>query len=213
MKEPEPAPLEAALKESYRGLQTGGSDGCPSAEALAALAIGEPADERERLADHIVSCVPCADAYQILARTHAESQSTWQRGLPRAAWLSAAAVLIAAAGAILFWRSQRPSEALRGGANEPSRLVSPAGGATVAATPIQLRWPALAGAESYRARLFDASGQTVWESGRLATASAELPSAARERLTRGQTYFWTVEAEMSLEKTRLGPYSFTIRGP
>jgi len=213
MKEPTPAPLEAALKESYRRLQTGGSDGCPTAEALAALAIGEPADDRDRLADHIVSCIPCSEAYQILARTHAESQKTFERGLPRRVWLAAAAVLIAAAGAILFWRSGRPPEALRGGAAEPASLVSPAGGATVAAAPAQLRWPARAGAESYRARLFDASGQTVWESGRLATTSAELPSTARERLTRGQTYFWTVEVEMPLERTRLGPYSFTIRGP
>jgi hypothetical protein len=168
--------------------------------------------EREKFADHIVSCRRCGPDYQILLRTHAHSQAALSQGrMSRPVWITAAAVLIAAAGAILIWQSRRPSEALRG--VPPPQLVSPPRGSRLASPPGALAWPTQTGADGYRVRLFDASGQTLWESGRLAAPTAELPEAARERLAAGQSYFWSVEVEMPLEKTRLGPFSFTIRSP
>jgi hypothetical protein len=211
MHESTPGPLEPALRQSYRELQGEGSSQCPDAETLAALAIGESVPEKERVADHVVSCRRCAADYQILARTHARSKAEVGRsGKMVRLGISAAAVLIAALGGVALWRSYRPLEALRGGATQTGELASPPAGSTLAAPPAGLRWPSRSGAEGYRVRLFAASGQTLWESDRLATPSADLPEAVRQRLAAGQNYFWTVEVEMPLEKARLGPFSFTI---
>ena len=211
MEEPTRDLLESALRESYRRLQSEGTAACPTSETLAALAIGEPVPEREEIADHIVSCRRCGPDYQILLRTHAHSQAALGRSRIRLpVWISAAAALVAAAGGILLWQSHRPAEALRGVAPS-TQIVSPPWGAHLAGPPATLAWPPQAGAESYRVRLFDATGQTLWESERLAAPTAELSEAVRGRLAAGQNYFWSVEVQMPLEKSRLGPFSFTIR--
>jgi hypothetical protein len=214
MEEPTRDLLESALRESYRRLQSEGAAACPAPETLAALAIGEPVPEREKIADHIVSCRRCGPDYQILLRTHAHSQAALGRGRIRhPVWISAisaAAVLVAAAGGILLWQSRRSADALRG-VPSGTQLVSPSWGAHLAGPPATLAWPSQAGAESYRVRLFDATGQTLWESERLPAPTTELPKAVRERLAAGQNYFWSVEVLTPLEKSRLGPFSFTIR--
>jgi hypothetical protein len=207
-------PEATTLSQTYRDLQGPGSDQCPHAEALASVALGEaPASERDRIADHAVSCRRCSEDLQLLMRTHVEVRGApAPRRLALLTWISAAAIAAIAVGALLFMRTSRPEDALRGGrAPQEAALVEPADGATIAAAPETLRWPAQPRAEGYRAKLFDSSGETIWESERVTEPSVALPRSAASRLQPGQGYFWRVDVEMALEKRRLGPFSFNLR--
>jgi hypothetical protein len=58
-----------AWKQAYRSLQAPRSDDCLSDEQLIALVLNQIQDtDRTRLADHIVRCQLCTDAYQLLLR-------------------------------------------------------------------------------------------------------------------------------------------------
>ena len=208
-------PEVTTLSQTYRDLQGAGSDQCPSAEARAGVAVGEaPEPDRDRIADHAVSCRRCSEDLQILMRTHLEAAGApaAPRTIRRMMWLSAAAIAVIAAGAVLVLRTSRPVEVVRGGrALREAALVTPHDNATLPAAPEKLIWPAQPGAESYRAKLFDASGQGIWESERVAEPSVAVPPTVASRLQSGQGYFWAVDVEMPFEKQRLGPYSFTLR--
>jgi hypothetical protein len=212
---PPEKPEATTLSQTYRDLQGAGSDQCPSAEALAAAAVGDaPASERDRIADHAVSCRRCSEDLQILMRTHLEATgaSAAPRPMRRMMWLSAAAVAVIAAGAVFVLRTSRPVEVVRGSrALREAALVTPRDNTTLSAAPEKLIWPAQPGAEGYRAKLFDASGQAIWESERIAEPSVTLSASAAASVRPGQGYFWTVEVELPLEKQHLGPYSFTLR--
>ena len=58
-----------AWKQAYRSLQASRSEECLSDEQFIALVMGSiQGVDRTRLADHIVQCQRCTDAYQILLR-------------------------------------------------------------------------------------------------------------------------------------------------
>ena len=58
-------------RQAYRDLQSRGSPSCPSDEHLIAFVLHEDLGaERERLADHVVSCRRCTALYQVLLRVH-----------------------------------------------------------------------------------------------------------------------------------------------
>lgn len=201
------------LARAYRELQIPGSDQCPDADALAALAVGEtPTGEREGLADHVVSCRRCSESYQILTRTHerASRQGSGARSL-HLGWIAAAAIALVAAGGLIVFRSARREEALRGSSRETPVSVAPADGAALANPPAVFRWPPQPHAEGYRVKLFASNGDTLWEEDAGAAHRLEVPEAAKSGLRHGQSYFWTVEVQMPLEKQRLGPFSFTLR--
>lgn len=97
-------------RRAWRSLQEAGSASCPPAEALAALAVGEPVgaspEERLALADHVASCRRCAALYRDLLDLHREAQRAapperveGAAGAPRPragrAWVLAAAALAA----------------------------------------------------------------------------------------------------------------------
>jgi hypothetical protein len=52
----------------------------------------------------------------------------------------------------------------------------------------------------------------VWDGGRQTDTRAPLPAAARARLSAG-AYYWVVEIEGALGKTRSGPFSFRVGRP
>ena len=205
-------PLEASLRDAYRGLQSGGSESCPSAETLASLALNEPLPERERLGDHVVSCRRCAEDYQILALTHSETRLASGRAR-RGAWMAAAAAVAVAAAAVLLLRSYRPEETIRGARARAASVASPTDGAVLAAAPNAFDWPAEVDADAYLVRLFDASGRLLWESEPLKTNRVMLPANARKGMADRGSYFWTVTAETPLEARRLGPYRFRLGKP
>jgi hypothetical protein len=206
-------PEATTLSQTYRDLQGAGSDQCPSAEALATVAVGDaPASDRDRIADHAVSCRRCSEDLQILMRTHLEAQAApAPRRLAHRTWIAAAAIAAIAVGALLWTRTNQPDESLRGDRPRQQTVVTPLDGATLASPPEKLRWLPQPGAESYRVKLYDASGEAVWESERVVEPSVTLPPSAAPRLQSGRSYFWTVVVEMPLEKQRLGPYSFRLR--
>src|SRR5215470_14258937 len=128
-------PEVTALSQTYRDLQEPGSDRCPSAEELASVAMGDaPGGDRDRIADHAVSCRRCTENLQILMRTHLEAAGTPEpRKLASLTWIAAAAIAAIAIGAVLWTRANRPDEALRGGgASVPGLFAMPVDGAVLA---------------------------------------------------------------------------------
>jgi len=164
------------------------------------------------LADHVIACRHCSDAYRILARTHEETRQA--PGASRLAWRAAAAAAIAllAITGVLLLRSNRPvpGDAVRGVAATSSAVV-PGDGAMLGEPPAELRWPARPAAEGYRVRLFDSAGSAVFEADAGTAQRLALPDAVRSRVRAGGSYFWTVEVRTPNERQRLGPFSFTLR--
>ena len=212
MNEPPRAEPEAALLQAYRELQQSGSGGCPDAEALVGLVLKDvPPEEREALADHVVSCRRCSEDYQILSRTHVEASPMRRRLDPRA-WIAAAVILFAVAGGVFVARRDRgESDITRGASSSVGSHVVPPDGGSVPSPPAEFVWPPQPGAEGYRVKLFAPSGDPLWESERVKQNRVGLPPLQRSRLSAGQSYFWVVETEMPLEKTRLGPFRFRLR--
>lgn len=206
------------LRGAYRDLQDPGVKGCPPPDALVALAVGERDAESERVADHVVDCRRCSDDMQLLLRTHAEtSAGQTHRALARS-WLfvAAAAAIAIAIGVFLLARrpSLGPSESVgveRGGATDYGILVTPHGGAALDRAPEEFVWPPQTGAASYRVRLFDRSGDALWQAEATTASRVSLPSSVRDRLRSGESYFWTVEVDLASDSRRLGPFPFTMR--
>jgi hypothetical protein len=60
-----------AWRQAYRDLQSRGSARCPPDDQLIDLALHKHSgNEREQLADHIVSCRRCTDLYRLLVHAH-----------------------------------------------------------------------------------------------------------------------------------------------
>ena len=206
------------LSRTYQDLQSEGSAQCPSAETLAALTLGElPAAERERLADHAVGCRRCSRDAQILLRTHQEASHRLSSRFVRARWLGiAAAVTLIAAGGLLFRSAREGTSRSEGvsrgaGTGETRGGVVPRTGEALSNAPDRFTWTPQESAEGYRVKLFDASGQMLWESERVSKPSVGAPPLVRSRLKSGQSYFWVVEVEQPFERKRLGPFPFSLR--
>jgi len=202
---------EDRLRDAYRALQEPGSDRCPSDEELAALALGEldPA-RRDALADHVTGCRRCSENAAILLETHAEASPQLAGGRSRrVTWIAAALFALAIAGTVVVLRSARREEAFRAASPAAAAAVEPAEGATLTAPPSSLHWPAQRDAETYRVKLFTSSGDMLWDADARALDRIAVPENVRSRLSPG-SYFWSVEVRLSLDRQRLGPYSFTI---
>lgn len=213
MKDDGPGRL-AAWRDAYRAGMAPGSPACPREEELAALALGELQGEtRTGVADHVVACRRCADSHRILRELHLEAA-----GRARArnrAWLgmaSAAALVVVAAGVL----TSRPPAVPAGASAElrgwEAGAVEPPPGAVLAAAPARLAWTAQPGARGYRARLYDADGDLLWEGTAGAEGRLPLPPEAVAALSPGHSYFWTVVPLDAGVSTRLGPYWFQVSG-
>jgi len=181
---------------------------CPDAEALAALAIEDaPSDERQRLADHVVSCPACASDYRLLRELHEEAgQKRRARSLSRTAWLVAG---LAAAAALVL--GVRPLLRARvDGSRGTAAAVEPADGAPLPSAPAELAWPAELGARAYRAQVFAGDGTPVWDAESSAQPRVAIPEDVRSRLRPGGSYYWTVRVEGPVQRRRLGPFWFQL---
>jgi hypothetical protein len=211
MTEPEREPDTADLRKAYHALQERGSDGCPPPETLAALATGELAgEERDRASDHVVRCRSCSEATQILIQTHAEADRQSRAGGARliryAGFAAAAAVAVLA---VRLFMAPRPEPSVERGPSNPARVVPP-DGASLPGAPDQFAWPAESDADSYRLKLFDDTGEPLWQSDSTHEARAAFPPSERARLKAGKAFFWNVEVEGRLGKRRLGPFRFRL---
>ncbi len=209
-------PETAAWRRAYRDLQGAGSEACPPAETLAALAINElPPNERDRVADHSVACRRCAADLQVLMQTHAEAAGASRaasRPSMRLFVMAAAVVLLGVAGVLLTRRPPPVQDAVRGTLTTGME-VTPGNGADLTEAPERFAWPAQQDAAGYRVKLFDSSGEALWQSERVSRPDVGLPPLQRSLLKNGEAYFWTVEVEGSSGKTRIGPFPFSIRHP
>jgi hypothetical protein len=181
--------------------------GCPDSEWLAGLLVGGPtAEERRRLADHVVGCPRCAADFRLLRELDLEARKRRTSWSGRAwAGAIAATVLLAVASGFLVMR-QAP-DVVRG----PGVDTRPADGATLQAAPEELAWPAQPGARSYSVRLFRGEGTLLWESPATLEPSLALPDDVRALIAPGESAFWTVEIEGRVPRRRLGPFWFEIR--
>ncbi len=208
-------PELAAWRQLYGQSMGVGSESCPDDEILAALALGElSAEERQGLADHVVTCRRCAASLETLLGLEDEVRRGRAALRPwRLVPLVAAASLVAGLGIAVTWRALRApdGDALRSTASETE--ASPAGDVLLAAAPTELRWTAQPGASGYRVRLFDARGEPLWEEAFAGGVTAALPAEVRSQVPPGNAFFWVVEVEGLVAETRLGPYWFRVRGP
>ena len=121
-----------------------------------------------------------------------------------------------AAGGLLF-RSAREGASRSDGvsrgatAGEAREGIVPRTAEALSNAPDRFTWTPQESAEGYRVKLFDASGQMLWESERVSKPSVGAPPLVRARLKNGQSYFWVVEVEQPFEKRRLGPFPFSLR--
>lgn len=218
----------AAWRRAYQQTLAEGSEDCPDSERLSALLLaGEiTAEEREALAEHVVGCIRCSQAYALLAELHEDARGQLsaeerRRIDPRApagapSWriAAAAAVLVLGIGVgYLAWRGWspgRPGIVAERGAAEADLQVEPADGATLAVSPERLTWPSQEGAESYKVVLFDFESSQIWESPPVHETSVILPDAVRTRLERGRRHYWRVFGLVGVERRESPLYGFTL---
>jgi hypothetical protein len=146
-----------------------------------------PEGERARVMAHVVECGSCARTWRAVREMTAEARR-FDPGVPGARtarrvapWIVAAGGVVAMAAALLLvLRPREPggAEDLRAAREAEVFVVDAAG----------LRWQPVAGADSYRVRVFAADGSVAWSappSPSLQAARPELPAGA---------YTWEVEA-------------------
>jgi hypothetical protein len=165
------------------------TDGHLDEETWERLACGELGGARAGVMEHIVECPPCARTYRAILEMTAGARS-FDPGAPGAArprswsWrplVAAGGALALAAALVLFLRS-RPQE------TDDERLRAPTRPEVTIVEGAPLRWKAMAGAETYRVRIYTAEGTPAWSSApsaELEVAPPELPPGA---------YRWEVEA-------------------
>jgi hypothetical protein len=202
----EPADAEA-WRRAYRVGLPAGSAQCPAEEELVSLVAGHlAAEERLRLADHLVGCQRCTQAYRALAELDREAAAEASRGgvvgavnPPRrrlVGW-AAAAVLAAAAGLALLQlsRVEPPAREVVRGGGEAAVRIHPSHGVRLAEPPGRLSWTGDEAGAIYRVVLYDVEATPLWRSGPTTATRVELPDPVRRRLARGGTFYWRVRAE------------------
>ena len=185
---------------------------CPSAEALLSAAQGDvDAAAMGALADHLLQCHGCAEAWRLAQafvpapeRAPAPRAASWQR-YRAASWqrytgVAAAAVLVLAVGVV--WRSgpgEGPGEGVAGTAEPvyrdaaPELVLQPLSATALPRSQFLLRWRAPAGSGAFTVRLFTADLAPVQVSERLAQTQLLVPAAALQSFPDGAQLIWQVE--------------------
>jgi hypothetical protein len=164
---------DAELRDIYTRSLTSRAQsraGCPSPEALEAL-VAQTGSEESRLAtlDHVMSCVPCKEEFELLRAIHAAERVNAGAARPRrsvAPWLAAAVVVIAA-GALTLQLQRSGSNPTRGTSSSDIALVGTVNGSLV--------WHAIPDAVRYDVEIVDASGATIFHA-RVADTTTAMPT-------------------------------------
>ncbi len=202
------------LRERYErflgGRRTASRDGCPSLEAIDALAAREgPENQRLATMDHVMACLHCRDEFeQLRALRAAEDRPAHVR---RQLWKAAASVAVLV-GAGLLWRvGQHPApEEYRGDADAVS-VVGPVG-ATPGLARLSFVWHAVPGVAIWHFELLDADGGAVLLGATSSDTTFVLPDSVS--LEPGRAYAWWVQAaDSGGAQPRSAPVRFTLTNP
>ena len=161
---------DSELRDIYKRALTNGADH-PAPETLIAL-VTQTGSEASRLAtlDHVMSCVPCKEEFELLRAIHAAERVNAGAARPRrsvAPWLAAAVVVIAA-GALTLTQLQRSgTNPTRGASSSDIALVGTVNGSLV--------WHAIPDAVRYDVEIVDASGATIFHA-RVADTTTAIPA-------------------------------------
>jgi len=219
MSHPDPLdPLRRVLAVHASGAPEEPTLECLDDDTLAALAEGSlGVAARAAALGHVASCPRCRSIVASVARALAdpgvarEVASPGGAGRPRfyqiALPAAAAAVLL-----LLAWprhtdEGGSPPHRSPPGATAVPLLRSPVG---VVAQAETLRWTSVAGADRYRATLFDSHGRVLFDT-QLAETLAALPDSVV--LDPGRPYLWKVEARTGWQRwSASGLVEFSIAG-
>jgi hypothetical protein len=208
-------------RSGRRGLE------CLSAEMFIRAGAGElSGDERGRLADHLAECSDCSQEYRIVISSAVLLAQPIPRRAVRLApvpirlrWpaivTTAVLVVIAVSASVIVWRSQQQVEVsqdtIRGAASIAIE-VQPPNHALLDVAPRELSWSPVEAADSHQVSLYDFESTPIWESQPSAQTSVVLPEPVRQRLGRGQPFYWRVTARRGVERLRSELFHFVIRG-
>ncbi len=227
------------LRQIYQARTARGTrPDCPTADVFVTAAAGTvDADEKRRLADHLVACSNCAEEYRLVlssARASAAEQagpelpprrrSTASDWVGLAAfsrsqrWRVAAAIAliaIATTASLIVWRANRrvddSSERIRGGASVAIEVV-PRDREVLSEPPRELSWSAVESADSYHVVVYDYQSTPVWESAPAAATSVAVPDSVRQQLQeRGRVTYWRIIIQHGIESRSSELFQFTIR--
>lgn len=199
---------------------------CLDDAAIAALVEGRAFDERQRAVRHAGECAYCRYRVAALARVSAdpavkkeiEALESDRRSVrsPRIGWKFIATTGLAAAAVLAIL--VEPTGTLRDrfiprGDNvhresaittaDAPRIISPSGTAREADV---LRWTSVAGADMYRVRIWNQSGDVIWSTETRDTL-ASVPAAVE----RGVSYLWEVNARTGWDRWTSSEFvEFTI---
>ena len=184
------------------------------ADTMAAYVDGRlDARERSRAEAHLAVCSACRDEVVSVRQTLASFQPAARR-FPVPLPLAAAAVLILAVGLPLarMWKGTPDEIAVRqpgSGAVQGVVAVEPAVGAVMATGSAQFVWRAADPGSTFRFRIVDESGATVWS---VETGDTAVSLPGDVTLHSGVTYFWYVDALAADGRSMTsGAQRFTVR--
>jgi hypothetical protein len=201
-----------ALRAAYRGPMAADRPGHLTEGDWERLACAEMQDvERARAMEHVTTCAECTLLYRAVAMLRAEApafdpaaprpEADGGARVPRIpAWAGLAAAGLAAM-TVASWLAlearpwvletpPRDAAVTRAPAANPAVvLLEPT--RDVTSEPTRFRWSSVAGADSYRVRLFREDGLLLWTSDAVTAATVEWPAAVPRAPGR---YFWEVQA-------------------
>lgn len=150
------------LRATYKRVREARStarQGCPSAEAVEALAkVRVHSEATASVFDHVLACRACTEEYELLRSIHAVQRPAVTPAMRRWAPLALAAGAILAVGLAGVWRA-RESDTVRGGASEVTLVGPPT--AVGRGDSLHLVWRAVPNAASYRVDLLQPTGGLI----------------------------------------------------
>ncbi len=194
---------EARLRELYTerlsARQPVNRAGCPSPEALQALARREGSEElRLQTLDHVMGCADCRADFDLLRSIEGAGRQLGVAGRSgRRSWMMpaalAATLLVAVGIGRLALTSSSDEELVRAGSERGAvTLLSPAAEAK-AGDSLLFSWRPVEGARRYRLEVLNASGEVALEA---ETTDTLIASDMARRLAPGD-YQWWVSALVS----------------
>jgi hypothetical protein len=202
------------LREGYEhflgGRRVASRDGCPSLEAIDALAAREgPESQRLATMDHVMACAACREEFeQLRALRAAEDRPAHVR---RQLWRAAASVAVLV-GAGLLWRvRQQPAPDEYRGDTGAVTVVGPVG-TIPGQAPLSFIWHPVPGVATWHFELLDAAGGAVLLGATSSDTTFVLPDSVS--LEPGRAYAWWVQgADSGGAQPRSAAIRFILSNP
>ena len=202
------------LRETYDdflgGRQVASRDGCPSLEAIDALAAREgPENQRLATMDHVMACGACRGEFeQLRALRAAEDRPAHVR---RQLWRAAASVAVLVGAGLLWHAGQQPAPEAYRGDTEAVTVVGPVG-ATPGQAPLTFAWHPVPGVATWHFELLDADGGAVLLGATSSDTTFVLPDSVS--LEPGRAYAWWVQgADSGGAQPRSAAVRFILSNP